>query len=135
MTHSQLFQQLFFKKHFFPKTHRTHGFFHGCYPLRKKITVWSNCRMLGMKGAYKICGVNYQRSLRILVGDNRLKYYYTPSADADPFVSETSRGRFASAESADLTGIEFAPCCWATPHPLGSAAPWMLSSNTLPASN
>lgn len=33
--------------------------------------------MLGMKTAYKIYGVNYQRSLRILVGDNRLKYYYT----------------------------------------------------------
>lgn len=57
-----------------------------------------------------------------------------PSADADPFVSETSRGRFASAESADLTGIEFAPCCWAAQHPLEPAAPWMLSSSTLPAS-
>lgn len=84
-----------------------------------------------MKGAYKNL---WSKLSEILVGDNRLKYYYTPSADADLFVSETSRGRFASAESADWRGIKFAPCCWATPHPLGSAAPWMLSSSTLPAS-
>lgn len=74
----------FFQKHFFLKTHTTHGFFHGHYPLCKKITVWSNCRMLGMEIAYKIYGVNYQRWWRILVGDKRWKTYYPLQCQCRP---------------------------------------------------
>lgn len=37
-----------------------------------------------MKAAYKIYGVNYLRSLRSLVGDNRLKYYDTLRCQCRP---------------------------------------------------